>query len=34
MSFCAVKPRRLTLLPIWPPSAAPIVTPGALRNAS
>ncbi len=34
MSVRAVKPRRLMLLPIWPPSAAPIVMPGTLRNAS
>ena len=30
----ALKPRRLKLLPIDPPSAAPIVIPGTLRKAS
>src|ERR1700761_5765038 len=34
MSVRAEKPRRLMLLPIWPPSAAPSVTPGTLRSAS
>src|SRR5690349_4672994 len=34
MSVRAEKPRRLMLLPIWPPSAAPIVMPGTLRSAS
>src|SRR5258708_33683177 len=34
MSVRAEKPRKLMLLPIWPPSAAPMVTPGTLRRAS
>ena len=34
MSVRAVKPFRLMLLPIWPPSAPPSVTPGTLRSAS
>src|SRR5207248_972481 len=33
MSVRAEKPLRLKLLPIWPPSAAPMVTPGTLRMA-
>src|SRR5882762_9175362 len=33
MSVRAEKPLRLMLLPIWPPSAAPMVTPGMLRTA-
>src|ERR1700738_791993 len=34
MSVRAEKPRKLMLLPIWPPSAAPMVTPGTLGRAS
>src|SRR5581483_3225227 len=34
MSVRAEKPRRLMLLPICPPSAAPSVMPGTLRSAS
>src|SRR6266851_9547634 len=33
MSVRAEKPLMLKLLPIWPPSAAPMVTPGTLRIA-
>src|SRR5437762_14156200 len=33
MSVRAEKPLRLMLLPIWLPSAAPMVTPGTLRTA-